>query len=249
MNFEKFDTFLFDLDGCIWIYPKLIDGAEKITQKLKRLGKQVIIISNFSILSRKQTIKKLKFLGVEFDDLILSSYVIAQFLKNKKCRVMAFGEGIRRELKDNKIKISKNLPVDYLVVGHDLEFNYKKLALGYQAVKQGAKLIFSSFGKIWVTANGELPGTSTIIKQIQFLTGKRGVLMGKPSNFFASFLDMQICSPREKVVLFGDELNSDIRLAKKLNYYSVLVKSGVDKEVKGSIKPDFVLNSIADIKI
>jgi 4-nitrophenyl phosphatase len=249
MNFRKFDSFLFDLDGCIWIYPKLIEGSVEICEKLKKLGKQVLIITNFSVLSRKETIKKLKFLGLEFDDLITSTYVIAQFLKNKKCRVMAFGKGVEKELKDNKIKIAQKLPVDYLVVGHDLSFNYKKLNLSYHAIKQGAKLIYSSLGKIWVNSKGSFPGTSAIVNSIQFVTGKRGVLFGKPSRFMASFIDSQVCSPRKNVVLFGDELNSDIKLAKQLNYFSVLVKSGVDKEVKGKIKPDLVLNSVAEIKL
>jgi HAD superfamily hydrolase (TIGR01450 family) len=249
MNFRKFDSFLFDLDGCIWIYPKLIEGSKEVTKKLKFLGKQVLIISNFSVLSRKEIIKKLKNLGLEFDDLITSTYVIAQFLKNENCKVMAFGKGVEKELKDNKIKIVKKPPVDYLVVGHDLDFNYKKLTLSYQAIQQGAKLIFPSYGRIWINSRGAFPGTSAIVKPIEFLTGKRGVLFGKPSRFMANFIDMKVCSPRKKVVLFGDELDADISLGKKLGYFTVLVKSGVDKKVKGRIKPDLILNSVADIKL
>jgi HAD superfamily hydrolase (TIGR01450 family) len=249
MNFRKFESFLFDLDGCIWVYPKLIEGSAEICEKLKKLGKQVLIITNFSVLSRKETMKKLRLLGLEFDNLITSTYVIAQFLKGKKCRVMAFGEGVEKELKDNKIKVVKKLPVDYLVVGHDLNFNYEKLNLSYHAINQGAKFLYASRGKIWVTSKGSFPGTSAIVKSIQFVTGKRGILFGKPSRFMASFIDSQVCSPRKKVVLFGDELDSDIKLAKQLNYFSVLVKSGVDKEVKGKIKPELVLNSIAEIKL
>jgi 4-nitrophenyl phosphatase len=250
MRFGRFDTFIFDLDGTIWIYPKLIEGARAIVEKIKKKKRTFLLASNFSVLSRKETIKKLSKLGLDIEpnELITSSYVIAQWLKDKECKVIAFGKGVKKELKDNGIKVSKSLPVDYLVVGHDLEFNYKKLALSYKAVKEGAKLLVTSYGNLWPTAQGILPGTGPIIKPIELLIGKKALLFGKPSKFMAQFIDMNICCPRKKVVLFGDELDSDIKLGKNLGYFTVLVKSGVNKEFR-KIKPDLTLNSIRDIKL
>lgn len=251
MKFLKFDTFIFDLDGCIWIYPKVIDGVEKIINKLKKLGKQLLIVSNFSVLSRKETIKILRKEGIDINlnEILTSSYVIAQFLRNQNYRVMAFGDGIIKELRDNKIKLTKKLPVDFLVVGHDLKFNYKKLSLSYKAIMNGAKLIFPSYGDLWPTRDGMLPGTGAIIKPIQLITKKKGILFGKPSRFMAEFLDMFVYSRNDRVVLFGDELNSDIKFGNALGYFTVLVKSGVDKKVKRKIKPDLILNSVVDIKL
>jgi ribonucleotide monophosphatase NagD (HAD superfamily) len=56
-------------------------------------------------------------------------------------------------------------------------------------------------------------------------------------------------SPRKETVVFGDELKADIGLGKKCGYFSVLVRTGVDKEVKGKIKPDLVLNSLKEVEV
>jgi ribonucleotide monophosphatase NagD (HAD superfamily) len=60
---------------------------------------------------------------------------------------------------------------------------------------------------------------------------------------------LNVESSRKETVLFGDELDSDILLGKNAGYFTVLVKTGVDKIVKGKIRPDLVLNSVADVKV
>ena len=44
--YQKYDAFIFDLDGTIYIDNKLIPNAVKTVNTAKELGKQVIFISN-----------------------------------------------------------------------------------------------------------------------------------------------------------------------------------------------------------
>jgi len=73
-------------------------------------------------------------------------------------------------------------------------------------------------------------------------------LLGKPSSFMNEMIKLFVESPRNKTVLIGDELLTDIITGKQLGYSTVLVKTGVDKKV-GKLKPNLVLNSAADIRL
>ncbi len=250
VNFGKFDTFIFDLDGTLWNYPNLIPGVAKIIKLLEDNGKQRLYVSNFNLLSRRGALNHLRSLGVmaRLEELITSAYAVAEYLKGRKGKVMAFGHGINQELMDNGIKVSNTLPVDYLVVGHDINFNYQKLSLALEAMRKGAKLLVPSFGPLWPAYGKLLPGTGALVEPIETISGKKATLLGKPSEFMRKLIDANRRSPRSKTVLFGDEADSDIAIGKRSGYFTVLVKTGVDKRI-GKIKPNAVINSVADIRL
>ena len=46
---QKYSTFIFDLDGTIYIDEKIIQGAAETIRKLSELGKELLFISNKTI--------------------------------------------------------------------------------------------------------------------------------------------------------------------------------------------------------
>jgi HAD superfamily hydrolase (TIGR01450 family) len=251
MDFSRFKTFIFDLDGTVWNWFKLFPRISEIIKLLVVSDKQRLYVSNNTMLSRKGLTKKLQNFGIEAkeSEVINAGFVVAEYLKNKRRKVLAFGDGLKEDLKRAKVKLVNKASANYLVVGHDTKFNYEKLSLASEAIKNGAKFLACAKGRYFTFGNKIIPGTGVLVKAVEYTSGKRATLLGKPSDYMLQTINLFVASPAKQTVLFGDELSSDIAIGRKAGWFTVLVKTGVDKKIKGKIKPDLVLNSVADVKI
>lgn len=251
MNFSRFKTFIFDLDGTVWNWERLLPGVKNLIEKLRKRGKQVLFVTNNTMVRRKDLARKLRGFGIEAgeDDVVSSSLVIAEYLKNKKGRALVLGDGLKKDLKEAGVKVTDDFHAEYLVVGHDIKFDYRKISLAFYALKNEASFLTSARGRFFVFGNNLLPGTGVLVEAIEYAFGRKALLLGKPSEFMAQALQLFVQSPRKETVIFGDELKGDVSLGKKCGYFTVLVRTGVDKKVKGKIRPDAMLNSLADLKV
>ncbi|MEM5879421.1 MAG: HAD-IIA family hydrolase [Candidatus Aenigmatarchaeota archaeon] len=251
MDFSRFKTFIFDLDGTVWNWKELMPGVKELVALLRRKGKQVLFITNNTMVRRKELAEKLNSFGVECkeSELISSAIAIAEFLKKKKAKAFVVGDGLKEDLKEEGIEVRGDENVDYVVIGHDTEFNYQKILIALRASLKGAKLIAAATGRIYTHSNEMWPGTGCIVKAIEYTCSKKAKLLGKPSNIMCQLVQLFVQSPRKETVIFGDELKADIGFGKKCGYFTVLVRTGVDKEVKGKISPDLVLDSLLGVKI
>ncbi|KAI6228950.1 Phosphoglycolate/pyridoxal phosphate phosphatase family protein [Aphelenchoides fujianensis] len=103
---HKFDTFIFDCDGVLWLGSDRIEGSPAFIDLLLANGKQVLCMTNNATVSRATYGKKLAKLGYSLGakDLVNPSAVIADLLHRKGLhksgkRVFVIGEqGVRDEL-------------------------------------------------------------------------------------------------------------------------------------------------------
>ncbi|MDT7858983.1 MAG: HAD-IIA family hydrolase, partial [Candidatus Aenigmarchaeota archaeon] len=242
---KNFDTFVFDLDGTFWWYPKLVDGAKEIYEKLIEYGKRVIFVSNFTYLDREGVVEIFRKNGifVSKEQIITSSYVAAKVLKNEL--VFPIGKGLEEELKKNGVRICKNEDANSVVIGHDTNFNYNKANVALKILlKENSKFYTTAYGKLWIFKNEIVPGTGLITAGLEYCSGKRAIMLGKPSDFMLKEVRKVV---KGKVIYFGDENKADMEFAKKAGFFSVFVKNGVDRRVAKEIKPDAVINSIKDL--
>jgi len=261
-NFSSYTTFVFDLDGTIWDKVRIFPGVAKTFARLRRAGKKILIISNHTLSGRKQISAELRKMGlqVSYKEIINSGYAIALWLKKKNVKkVLAFGYGVKEDLGAQGIKTTDKLPVKYVVLGHDEEMNYKKLGKIYEAVLRGATVISSAPGRLFFVGDKSYPGMGAFNAAIEYMTKKRVVILGKPSEWMLNLVKK---IARGKTVIFGDEIDSDVPFGKKAGWTTVLVLTGVDKSAKvekgakggeksakREMKPDYILKSVADIKL
>ena len=97
-----------------------------------------------------------------------------------------------------------------------------------------------------------LPGTGAVLEGLNQSLGIQPKVLGKPSSLM---FDM-ICSDHDirdksKVLMIGDSLQSDIQFGINSGVDTALVLSGITSRdilsQETSVKPTFVLNSIADL--
>lgn len=157
---DKYDNFLFDCDGVIWLDEKLIPGVNKTIEYLQLKNKKFAFVTNNSSKSRDSYIDKfqrLGFKGVSKDIIFPTCYAAAATLKHRHqvpegSKIWVCGDtGIEHELKDSGyvplggsdarlndafapehdlLKVDPE--VKAVVVGSTKEFNYMRIATTLQ---------------------------------------------------------------------------------------------------------------------
>ena len=244
MNLRNFSTFVFDLDGTVWYWTRLIAGVKTTIVKLKKLGKSVFYVTNNTIESRRNLAKRLSDFGIEtrYEDVINAGIVIGHYIKEHDGTALALNVGTEKDLKEIGIRVRKRPPVDYVVVTEDWDFDYKQLSLAFKAIRDGGKLVTSVMGRHWIVGNKMVPGVGCWVKAVEFAAETSAITLGKPSNYMAKIVSRKLEHP-ENTVFIGDEYESDVLFGRKLGCYTVFVNTGMDKNRTSKIKPNLWLDS------
>jgi 4-nitrophenyl phosphatase len=249
-RFTKYENFIFDLDGTVWRWTKLVEGVIKVFQILYNLGKNIFFITNNTLLTREGFARKLQNFGInaKAEQIINPSLVAPKLCKGKI--VYCLGEGIVTELRKHKITVSTS-KADVVLISEDRTVTYDKFVKACEFVQKGAKFYKTAKGGVFIYGDKRLPGTGAIAKVVEMATGKEAELIGKPSKHMVKVLEEFKLDP-EKTILFGDECNSDIALGNLLGFTTVLVLTGRDSEkdwltARSTCEPKMILKSIAEI--
>jgi len=95
IDLRRFDGFIFDLDGTVYLGERLIKGADEVIGELRRRGKRVLFVSNKPIATRESYAEKLTRLGIPTspDEVINSSFVLVRYLKRMRPGAKVFPVG------------------------------------------------------------------------------------------------------------------------------------------------------------
>lgn len=167
----RYDTFLLDCDGVIWQGNELIPGVKNVLKTLKSLGKRLLFVTNNSTKSRSTYLAKFTSLQIEttIDEIFGSAYCAAYYMKNridfpKHKKVYVCGmKGICDELDDVGIEwvgadrdnqqlkdmgemahLDIEADVGAVLLGFDIDFNYKKLAKAFTHLRDPATLFLAT---------------------------------------------------------------------------------------------------------
>ena len=247
---------IFDLDGTIWNWTELIDGAKTVVEKLREKDKRVYFVSNNPILSREGVAKKLTQMGIKTspESVLLSSTSAAKyFKKNEINKVYLIGEqGVVEELSKQGIKIDDD--AKHILISVDRNFNIWKLKNAYDLVERGAKVYTTGICKYWEinSHKNRLPAELPIIRALQAMVDVKVRNLGEPSEAMRNYVMNEIKPFPEDVVMVGDSVNMDIVFANRCGFRSVLfVKDKKNLEelnkLKGDEKPSAVITSLYDL--
>ena len=251
--------YIFDLDGTIYIDNEIIPGVAEAIKGLKDRGDKVIFLTNKSIASREDYVKKLRMLNIEvnLDEVINSNYITARYLKSvmkTEDSVYVIGEApLFEELRGENIKIAEtSVNASHVVIGWDREFTYEKLNQAYQAWKNGAEIIATNPDRTCPVVDGDIPDCGAMIGALEGATGEPiKVITGKPSSLMANYVLNDVLQlEASDCYMIGDRLETDIKMGNSAGMKSVLVMTGITtpKMLENAVhKPKYILESVRDI--
>lgn len=247
--------YLLDLDGTIYLGKRLITGAAEAVETLRARGRRIVFLTNKPLYSRQEYAKKLATFGIptKEDDVISSSYVLARYLADRApgARVYAIGEPpLLAELEQARLSLCDDPErIEYVIAAFDRTFDYRKLNIGFQAIRRGAHFVATNPDRTCPVDGGELPDAAGVIAALEATTGKQvEIAVGKPSPYIVSVALDRLGVPREQCAVVGDRLETDIRMAKAAGLTAILTLTGITSRadlVSSNIEPDYVIENIA----
>ncbi len=254
-----FKGFIFDLDGTVYKGDHLIPGADEVIGLLKERGLRVVYLTNKPLETRGDYARKLTRLGIPTaaEEVINSSSAMVDYLKKRApgARLFVIGETpFLDELKEAGFVLTEEAEkIEYVIAAFDRSFDYRKLNIGFQAIRRGAHFVATNPDRTCPVAEGEIPDCAAVIAALEATTGKRvEAIVGKPSPLIIEAALKQMGGlPAAECLLIGDRLETDILLGREAGLATALVLTGVTDEAtlrSSACRPDFVLGSIRCLK-
>jgi NagD protein len=247
---------LFDLDGTVYLGERLIPGADTVIATLRAAGRRVAFLSNKPLQTRAEYAAKLSRLGVPAapDDVINSSLVLARYLRDRDpgAPVFVIGEPpMLAEMRAHGFDVRGDERVRWVVIAFDRTFDYAKLNIALQAVKQGARLIATNPDRTCPVEGGEIPDCAGMIAAVEAVTDRKvEAIVGKPSPIILEVALAALGVPARDAAIVGDRIETDIVMGRRLGLATVLVLSGItraDDPRIAAVAPDHVVRSIGDL--
>jgi glycerol 3-phosphatase-2 len=234
---DDYDNVILDLDGCVWVGTRPTRGAAEAIAALRAGGRQVAFLTNDSRRSPEEYVRKLWGMGVQASlaEVVTAGAALQFALAGRPGRQGAFVIGspaLYRHVAEAGLRILNGSPraqsADVVAVaGHD-RLDYGELRTATRALLGGAELIATDRDRIFPGEDGPQPGTGAIVAALEFASGARASIVGKPGRaMFAAALD-RFGSGRTLVI--GDGLESDLAGAAAAGLDGALVLSGASTE-------------------
>ena len=244
---------LIDLDGVLYTGGKAIPGARTAIEHLTECEVPFRCISNTTRKCRRTIASHVSAMGFAIPEEFIFTpprAAVTYMKKTGKNRFHLLTTGdVDRDFADAGTRDAEK--TDYVIVGDAGEaLTYTSLNTAFRLLMEGAELIALEKDRYWMAQDGLSLSAGPVVSALEFATGKTAIVMGKPSeSFFSQALDdMQLS--RDEVAMIGDDLFTDIAGAQQAGMAGILVKTGKFRQeiLQASVvKPDRILNSIADI--
>jgi 4-nitrophenyl phosphatase len=146
-----------------------------------------------------------------------------------------------------------NPKVGAVVLALDFHINYLKIALAMAYVKRGAILLATNSDPTLPHSGSLFPGAGSVGAGVLLSTGKKPIVMGKPSQAMMEAIEGKFKLDRKRTCMVGDRLDTDIQfgIAGGLGG-TLLVLTGVTtldemKEAPDHMRPSVYIDKLGDL--
>jgi glycerol-1-phosphatase len=250
---ERYDAFLFDLDGVLYRGDQPIPQAVDTVAELRRRGRAIVFMTNNSARTPERVAARLSRLGFEARprEVVTSAGVTAELLASRGGgTAFVIGErGLSEALAGRGVEVVDGTAdgVDHVVVGWDRGVTYDKLRTACLLVERGAALIATNADASFPAPDGRWPGAGALLAVVTTTTGAVAEVIGKPHAplFEAARGRAEGSAP----LVVGDRLDTDIAGAAALGMDSLLVLTGIthveELDRTGVPSPTFVADDVS----
>ncbi len=249
---KKFDLILFDIDGVLEYQGKVFDKAIELVNKIRERGINLRFLTNSTLKSSRSAAEKLEKRGFKVfkEEVVTASFATALYLKEIKPRsiwLLLAREGVEEF---DQFVIDEDNP-EYIVIGDCRDsFNFSTMNKVLQKVMNGAKLI-GMISELIDSSLGTLElNVGSWVGMIERAANVKATYIGKPNKYVFDLILKDFNISKERILMVGDRVSSDIVGAHNAGIKSVLVKQGEfsSHHLHSKIKPDFIIDKISDLE-
>ena len=255
---QNMKLYLFDMDGTLYLGSRLYDFTIELLQEIRRTGGKYLFITNNSSKSVADYVKKLAGFGIEAtrDDFMTSSQATAYYLHkhHEGQRLYVCGtESLKEELRSEGFTVTTNIDeVDCIVMGFDTELTFQKLHdVSYLLLtRPELPYIATNPDLVCPTEFGSVPDCGSVCGMIFNATGKRPVVIGKPSSLMPELAMDKLGIAKDQTCVVGDRIYTDVKSGLNAGCVGILVMSGeTTYEIleQSPDKPHLVMESAREI--
>lgn len=249
--------FLFDMDGTLYLGNRLYDFTIDLLTQIRRTGGRYLFMTNNSSKSVADYIKKLAKLGIEAtrEDFITSSQATAYYLKkhhNGQILYVCGTNSLKEELRSEGFTVTEDAEeAQCIVMGFDTELTFKKLEdVSWLLLTREIPFIATNPDLVCPTEFGSVPDCGSVCQMIYNATGKRPVVIGKPSPLMPELAMERLGVSKEETCVIGDRIYTDVKSGLNAGITGILVMSGETTPqilAESPDKPHLVLEDAGEI--
>ncbi len=197
-----------DLDGTIYdegigLYP----SARKVFSLLK--DHRVYIITD-RVETREHVSRRINHLIKP--DYILTPVFISRTIVSKYKTFYAIANKEFISVLSQYSKFSEKAEVVF--VGFTRKLTFKSLTCAFHNLINGADFYVTSLDKAYLSNNELVPGTGYIVASLEYISGKKPNVLGKPSPNYLNYIFKRESIKSKDVVVIGDNPETDGKIAK-----------------------------------
>ncbi len=222
--------FLLDLDGTLYVDSVPVPGAKEFLALLRARGVPHLFLTNNSSARAETYRQRLLSMGIEVEpgQVLTSGVATMHHLLHHTPHRSAYVVGtpeLEQEFRDGGMDLDAPDP-DCLVVGFDTTLTYAKLERATAMLFEDKPYYATHPDRTCITGRGLIPDIAAIIAGLEAVTGRAPQVIGKPEQPIVQAAVDRLGSTMETTAMVGDQLDTDMTMARRCGLCGVLVLTG-----------------------
>ncbi len=254
---DTINLFVFDVDGTLLLGSQPLPFANEVIDLLQSKNIDFLIISNNSSYSVKENKTRLEnILQVKLDSSNLYTSVQASIdylLKSNIVNCYLIGTpSMIGEFEQSGISNSESNP-EAIILGFDRTLTYEKIKTASLLLQKEEKIPFFAThpDDTCPVDEGRIPDVGSFLKMFENATGRTAdLIFGKPSRLILDLVLSKRNIDVSEVLVIGDRIETDIKMASDSNAKSALVLTGEfseDKKNTTQFTPTFIWKNLEQL--
>ncbi len=249
------DSLLIDLDGVFYEGDKSVPGAADTAAWIRECGIPYLYVTNTTSRPRRAVVEKLAAMRVSAveDDILTPPVAASHWLREHTAGPVALfvAPATVEDFAGLEIAAPGQHAAAVVVGDYGERWSYAELNRAFRLLMQTPPPILVALGmtRYWLADDGLRLDTAPFVTALSHASGVEPMVLGKPAGLFFDAALAALGTTAERTLMIGDDIRGDVGGARAAGIAAALVRTGKFRaeDLEGDIRPDWVLESIADL--
>lgn len=249
---------LFDLDGVLYQGDRVIEGAVDTLKWCEEEKIPHLFVTNTTSKPRRMLVDRLRDLGlaVSAEQIFAPPVAARDYLSSHEAEPVALfvREATREDFDGLRILDDDAESGANSVVLGDIgnAWNFHTLNRAFRLLMDEPRptLVALGMSRYARGSDGLVLDVAPFVKALEHAADCEALVLGKPASRFFDAAVAKLGTPRAETVMIGDDIRGDVGGAQRAGLQGILVRTGKFRpaDLRGDVRPNAVLDSIADLR-